>query len=147
MPAFWSFSIAEFGDFVDLLISIWLVVTFVFLEKPFFSQLGKCDLMMLNCAGREMFSEISSAQWSAVFEIRSNCCLLRLNLEQRLSRLKSSHLMHTLFFFMKLIIFEFSVKIQFLNRILRAESSLGFIGLSIILKSFLEFLVRLAGIT
>ena len=81
-----------------------------------------------------------------MFEIRSNCCLLRLNLEQRLSRLKSSHLIHTLFLLMKLIIFEFSVKIQLLSRVLRAESSLGFIGLPIMLKSFLEFLVRLAGI-
>ena len=78
-----------------------------------------------------MFSEISSAQWSAAFEIRSNCGLLRLNLEQRLSRLKSSHMMHTLFFFMKLIIFEFSVKIQFLSKVFRAKSLLGFIGLFI----------------
>ena len=61
MPALWSFSIAEFGDFEYLLISIWLVMTLVFLEKPFISQLGKCDLMKLNCAGREMFSENSSA--------------------------------------------------------------------------------------
>ena len=81
-----------------------------------------------------------------MFEIRLNCCLLRLNLEQRLSRLKSSHLIHTWFFLVKLIIFEFSVKIQLLSRMLRAESSLGIIGLLIILKSFLEFLVQLAGI-
>ena len=81
-----------------------------------------------------------------MFEIRSNCCLLRLNLEQRLSRLKSSHLIHTLFFLMKLIIFEFLVKIQLLSRVLRAESSLGLIGLPIMLESFLEFLVRLEGI-
>ena len=62
MPEFWSFSISEFGDFKYLLISIWLVMTLVFLKKPFVGQLGKCDLMKLNCAGREMFSEISSAQ-------------------------------------------------------------------------------------
>ena len=48
IPAFWSFSIAEFGDFEYLLISIWLVMTLVFLEKPSGNQLGKCDLMKLN---------------------------------------------------------------------------------------------------
>ena len=62
MPAFWSFLIAEFGGFEYLLISFWLVMTLVFLEKPFVSQLGKCDLMKLNSAGREIFSENSSAQ-------------------------------------------------------------------------------------
>ena len=48
MPVFWSFSIADFRYFEYLLISIWLVTTFVFLEKPFVSQLDKCDLMKLN---------------------------------------------------------------------------------------------------
>ena len=61
MPAFWSFSIAESGALEYLLMSIWLVMTLVFLEKPFVSQLGKCDFMKLNWAGREMFSEKSSA--------------------------------------------------------------------------------------
>ena len=78
-----------------------------------------------------MFSEISSVHWSAAFEIRSNRCSLKLNLEQRLSRLKSYHLMHTLFFLMKLMILESSVKIHFLNEILRSKSLLGFIGLFI----------------
>ena len=93
-----------------------------------------------------MFSEISSVHWSAAFEIRSNCCSLRLNVEQRLSRLKLSQLMHTLFFLMKFMILEFSVRIQFLSEVLRAESSSGFIGLLIRLWRFLAFLVRLAGI-
>ena len=93
-----------------------------------------------------MFSEISSAHWSAAFEIRSNCCSLRLNVEQRLSSLKSSQLVHTLFFLMKLMILEFSVRIQLVSEVLRAESSLGSIGLLIRLWSFLAFLVRWAGI-
>ena len=66
-------------------------------------------------------------------------------MEQRLSRLKSSQLMQVLFLLMKLIILEFSVKIQLLRRVLRAESSLGLIGLPIMSGSFLEFLVRLEG--
>ena len=78
-----------------------------------------------------VFSEIISVHWSAAFEIKSNCCSSSLNLEQRLSSLKSSHLMHTWFFLMKLIILEFSVKIQLLSVVLRAESSLGLIGLVI----------------
>ena len=61
IPVFWSFLIAESGAFEYLLISIWLVMTLVFLEKPFVSQLGKCDFMKLNRPGREMFSEKSSA--------------------------------------------------------------------------------------
>ena len=48
IPAFWSFSIAEFGVLEYLLISIWLVMTLVFLEKPLISPLGKCDLVKLN---------------------------------------------------------------------------------------------------
>ena len=48
ISAFWSFSIAELGALEYLLISIWLVMTLVFLEKPLVSQLGKCDLVNLN---------------------------------------------------------------------------------------------------
>ena len=69
--------------------------------------------------------------WSAAFEIRLNCCFSSLNLEQRLSSLKSSHLMHTLFLFMKLMTLEFLVKIQLLSVVLRAEVLLGLIGLVI----------------
>ena len=78
-----------------------------------------------------MFSEIISVHWSAAFEIRSNCCCSRLNLEQRLSSLKSSHLMHTMYFLMKLMILRFSVKIQLFSVVLQAEISLGLIGLVI----------------
>ena len=83
-----------------------------------------------------MFSEISSVHWIAAFEIRSKCCSLRLNVEQRLLRLKSSQLMHTLFFLMKLMILEFSVRIQLVSEVLRAERSLGLIGLLIRLWRF-----------
>ena len=69
--------------------------------------------------------------WSAAFEIRLNCCFSSFNLEQRLSSLKSSHLMHTLFLFMKLMTLEFLVKIQLLSVVLRAAVLLGLIGLVI----------------
>ena len=127
IPAFWSFSIAELGEFEYLLISIWLVITLVFLEIPLVNQLGRFALMKLNFAGILMLSEISSVHCSAASESRSNCCCSRLYFEQRLSSLKSSHLMHTMSFLMKLMILRFSFKIQLLGVVLRAEISLGLI--------------------
>jgi len=68
MPAFWSFSIAESGALEYLLMSIWLVMTLVFLEKPLVSQLGKCDFMY---APREYHEESTPLAYSNVAIVKS----------------------------------------------------------------------------
>ena len=104
-----------------MLLIIWLVITLVFLEKPFVSQLGMCDLIKVNWAGALVVSESISVHWTAASESKSYCFCLRLNFEQRFSNLKSSYLMHTISFLIKLIILRFSVKIQLLSVIFTAE--------------------------
>ena len=146
IPALCNFSMAEFSEFEYLLLSIWLVITLVFLEKPLVNQLGSVDLMKVNWTGALMFSEKISVQWSAALESRSNCSWHKLNFEQRLSSLKSSHLIHTKSFLTKLMILRFSVRNQLLSLVLRAEISLGLIGPVIKSYSFLAFLVLWAGI-